>query len=540
MTAQASLVDWIAALDHAGLLYRVTDEKRVDELPQLMEDHPDQAILVEKVADCAFPFLANAMGSRAMCALALGCDPREVNQEVGRRSIGAVPPQVVDTAPCKDVVVKGDDVDLTIFPLFLHHTHDGQAYLNDGRIITKHPDTGQVNDAVQRLMYRARNMLSIDERAVNHAGSINGTAYHERRQDMPVAICLGGPTLDQVASMMRLPGSSIDAWERLGNFYGAPAQLVKCETVDLTVPANAEIVLEGHVITSEDFVHDEGPYGEAPGTYGGQALAHNWNLRVDCVTYRKDAVYQHATIGGMHPGRTDMFVWPLAIEGELFETLKRAGITVLDVYMPPGSCENVIYARIKPVSGGDAKQALGTMLTACRQQFPKVAYVFDEDIDIYDDEQVKWAQAWRFNPGTDTVLIPGQNLNPLDPSLPSPKPPYIITKIGLDCTMAVGEDHAKYARALVTPPIPQPAQPPQALDDDALKAQLTDFIKQAPRSWRDIVTHFAGQPYRTLYRAFGDLRPQLGRMADQGPDYPYVFSTTGDFVQGGQQPAGKT
>jgi 4-hydroxy-3-polyprenylbenzoate decarboxylase len=528
--SQISLGAWVQAVDDAGLLRRYTDEKRVDELPQLMEDNPDKAILVERVKGCAFPFFANGLQTPEICALALGCQPREVSAEIGRRSMVHYPAKLVDTAPCKDVVIKGSDVDLTILPLFLHHIHDGNAYINDGRIITRDPETGDINDGIQRLMYRSKDLLSIDMRAANHQGAINGAAYHALKKDMPVAVCVGGPTLDQISSMMRVPGARIDGWDKLGGFLGGPAEVVKCETVDLTVPANAEIVLEGHVITSEDWIHDEGPYGEATGTYGVEWLAHNWNVKVDCVTYRRQAVYQHSSIGGMHPGRTDMYIWLPAIEGDLFETLQRAGVHVLDVHLPPGSCENVAYARIKTVSGGDAKQALGAMLTGSHHQFPKVAYVFDEDIDIYDEEQVKWAQAWRYNPGTGTVMIPGQNINPLDPSITMKGLPVSITKIGLDCTMPLGQDNEKFARAVIAPPIEQPADA-EPLTEDEIEDKLRELIQQSPKSWREIVTYFAGQPYSRVYRAFGRLRPKLGRMADQHPDYPYTIAGT-EFVHG--------
>ena len=527
---QISLAEWVQAVDDAGLLRRYTDEKRVDELPQLMEDNPDKAILVERVKDCTFPFFANGMESPEICALALGCDPREVSTEVGRRSAVHYPAQLVDTAPCKDVVVKGDDVDLTIFPLFLYHTFDGQAYINDGRIITRDPETSDINDGIQRLMYRSKDLLSIDMRAPFHKGAINGEAYHALKKDMPVAVCVGGPTLDQISSMTRVPGARIDGWDKLGGFLGGPAEVVKCETVDLTVPANAEIVLEGHVLTSEDFIHDEGPYGEATGTYGPEWLGHNWNVKVDCVTYRRKAIYQYASISGMHPGRTDMYVWLPAIEGDLFNTLQRAGVHVLDVHLPPGSCENIAYARIRPVSGGDAKQALGVMLTGSHHQFPKIAYVFDEDIDIYDDEQVKWAQAWRYNPGTGTVVIPGQNINALDPTVDIKGNAVSITKIGFDCTMPLGQDNAKFARAVITPPIAQPVGV-EPLSEDEIADKLRELIAQSPRSWREIVTYFAGQPYPHVYRAFGRLRPQLGRIADQHPDYPYTIAGT-EFVHG--------
>lgn len=527
--AHMSLKHWVAQLDEAGLLYRHEGEARVDELPQIMEDHPDQAVFIEQVQDCAFPFLANAFASAEMCAVALGCDRRKVGIEIGERAARHYPAELVDTAPCKEVIVRGAEVDLTMLPLFSHHPLDGQAYINSGRVVTRDPDTGAQNDGIQRLMFRTPNLVNIDERALGHRGSINAHRYNDAGQDTPIAVCVGGPTLDLIASMMRLPEQAIDAWDKLGGFLDGPAQVVKCETNDLTVPANAEIVLEGRIITS-GALHDEGPYGEYTGTYGAGELDRNWNVAIDCITYRKDAIYQYATIAGLHPGRTDMYVWSAAIEGELYMELKHASIDVADVHVPAASCSNIAYARIKQVSGGDAKQALATMLAANRAYMPKLAYVFDEDVDIFDDEQVKWAQAWRYNPGTGTMLIPGQNVIPLDPSITQEHPPFSMTKIGFDCTIPLNGNRDASAPATVSPPIDQPASA-QPLDEAALAAQMTAFLEEKPRTWYEIEQHFAGQPYRGLYRAFGQLRPKLGRREDLGPGYPYTFSDT-DFIQG--------
>ena len=474
-----------------------------------MEDNPHQAVLVEKVKDSTFRFFTNGMSSREICALALECDTRHVTIETGRRSVAQYPATLVATAPCKDIILKGDEVDLTILPLFLHHTYDGHAYINDGRIITRDPETGDLNDGIQRLMFRSKNTASIDMRAPNHGGAINGESHHVLKKDMPIAVLLGGPTLDQLASMMRIPGLRIGAWDKLGGFLGGPAEVVKCETVDLTVPANAEIVLEGRVISSEGFIHDEGPYGEYTGTYGAEWLAHNWNLQIDCITYRNNATYQHASIAGARPGQTDMYIWSPACEGELFQMLQRAGIQVHEVYMPPASGPAVAYASITPVSGGDSKQTVAAILSASRQQLPKIAYVFDEDIDLYDDEQVKWAQAWRYNPGLDTVLIPGQNMNILDPSLTMSKPPISVTKVGFDCTIPLGVNAETYARAVIQPPLDITAGV-QLLTEDQIAAEMREIIKRAPASWLDLLKHFSGQPYPLVYRAFGQLRPTLG------------------------------
>ncbi len=102
---QTSLTDYVQALDKAGLLTRYTDEKRVDELPKLMEDNPDTAILVEHVKDCKFPFFANGYGVRPMYALSLDCDETKVGLEIARRSELRFKPEMVDAAPCKDVII---------------------------------------------------------------------------------------------------------------------------------------------------------------------------------------------------------------------------------------------------------------------------------------------------------------------------------------------------------------------------------------------------------------------------------------------------
>jgi 4-hydroxy-3-polyprenylbenzoate decarboxylase len=342
---------------------------------------------------------------------------------------------------------------------------------------------------------------------------------------------VGGPTLDKIACMFSFPG--VDDWDILGGFYGEPAKVVKCETNDLTVPANAEIVLEGRIMTTEGWIYDEGPYGEFTGTYGG-GLPHNCRFVVDCITHRKGAIFQHATIGGLKPGLTDMMVFNLTLEADIQTALQNAGIQVLDVYMPPGGCSNIAYARIKTRGGGDAKQALSVMLSCSRQWFPKLAYVFDEDVDIFDDDQVKWAMAWRYNPQKNTVIIPELNVLPLDPLAGADSPPLNMSKVGFDCTIPlVGHyDPYSFVAATVTEPFGEVPAEIEELTEEALTERMAEFIKQAPRTWLEILRHFHGQPNPLIYRAFGRLRTHLGRIADHRPEYPYTFADTWFVYQG--------
>ena len=204
---QTSLAEYVDRLDKAGLLTRFTDEKRVDELPALMEDNPDTAILVEHVKDCKFPFFANGYGVRPMYALSLDCDETKVGLEIARRSEQRFKPEMVDTAPCKDVIIKGDDIDLTMFPLFHHHPWDGQAYLNDTNVVSRDPTTNQIDQGIYRFMYRSKTETNIDMRNATHRARIAAEQFTAKGKDMPIAVLIGGPTLDKVASMVSWPNT---------------------------------------------------------------------------------------------------------------------------------------------------------------------------------------------------------------------------------------------------------------------------------------------------------------------------------------------
>ena len=221
-----------------------------------------------RIAGCEFAFLANAYATHEQFAWALGCKRNEIGNRIAELAKGRIKPEVVATAPCKEVVLTGEEVDLTRLPLFLHHDSDGHAYTSDNLVVTRDPDTGIIDWGVYRSMFRTTNEKNFDMTCSSHRARLSGLKYQARGQNMPVAVVLGGPTLDKLAALAGVPSNTPD-FEVLGSFYGAPAKLVKCETNDLLVPANAEIVLEGEVMTTEGWVHDEGPFGEFTGMYGG-------------------------------------------------------------------------------------------------------------------------------------------------------------------------------------------------------------------------------------------------------------------------------
>ena len=522
---QQSMPDFVAAMEKAGLLVRIPEEKRVDELPMLMEQHYDKAIFVERVQGSEFSFLANAYSNHQQYAWALGCTRSEIGDKTAELARGRIKPRIVAGAPCKEVILKGADVDISRLPLFLHHDRDGHSYTNDNLVVSKDPDTGVTDWGIYRSMFRTINEKNFDMTCTSHRARLNALKYQAQGKNMPIAIVLGGPTLDKIAALAGVPPES-DDFEVLGSFYGAPAELVKCETNDLLVPANAEIVLEGEVVATEGWVYDEGPYGEYTGMYGG-GMKQNPRVVIHCMTYRKGAIYQTATIGGAHPGHTDNMLQLPAVESDIYAALCAGGIHVLDVRCPAHGLSNIAYARIKPQGGGDAKQALGIMLTCSKQALPKIAMVFDADVDIWSDERIAQCMAFRYMPDRDTIIIPQCNAMSVDPKVGDPNKPFVCSKIGFDCTIPlVGDvDRSAYdwSSACDLGPAPKNVV---AMDKDALTKDMEVFIRAAPRSWKDILQHYHGQPYRPIYQAFSALRHRLGRCSD-APWYRYAFLNSG-------------
>lgn len=519
---QQNLTDFVNDLEKAGFLVRIKDEIRVDQIPAIFEANPLKAILIEKIKGTEFQMLANAYSNQDMYAWALGCDKADTGKvmtEIGARRFK---PKIVQTAPCKEVILKGDQVDLTKLPLFLHHDRDGNAYTNDNMVISKDPETGITDWGIYRSMFRTKNEKSIDVTCTSHRQRINAMNAKKMGKNLEMAMVIGGPILDKIAALTSVP-NSVDDWEVLGGIYGAPANVVKCETLDLYVPANAEIVLEGELLALEGWVHDEGPYGEFTGMYGG-GLKHNPVFKVNCMTYRKGGIYQHGTIGGLHPWYTDNMLQLPAVEADIFYALQKAGIDVKGVRAPAGGLSNVAYAKIKTMGGGDGMQALAIMLSCSKLALPKIAMVFDEDVDIWNDNAILWAMAFRYMPHRDTMILPGGNTMTVDPTAGGDDHPISSSKLGLDCTIPlVGDfDPHSFDKSIVCD-LGDISKNVKVMTVEELTKDMEQLIKTSPRTWKEILQNYHGQPYQIIYQAFGSLRHKLGRKNDS-PWFRYTFS----------------
>ncbi len=176
------------------------------------------------------------------------------------------------------------------------------------------------------------------------------------------------------------------------------------------------------------------------------------------------------------------------------------------------------------------------MLTCSKQGLPKIAMVFDEDVDIWDDNAVQFAMAFRYMPHLDTVTIPNCNTMTVDPMIAEDAAPGTASKIGLDCTIPISpkfvQSHFDRSTVFV---LGDPPPDVVAMTEEELTADMAALIREAPRTWKEILQHYNGQSYRTVYRAFSNLRHQLGR-CDDAPWYRYTFSDTDFAVDAPERP----
>ncbi|MEM2095419.1 MAG: UbiD family decarboxylase [Candidatus Caldarchaeum sp.] len=500
-----SLGEWLRTLEANGLLHRVSREVSIHEVAEIVSANYSKATLIEKITGYDMVLAANTASNRTMIALALGVDERDVVEELERRSQRRIPPVKVSDSPCKDIVKVGDEVDLTMFPLHLQHELDAAPYITASVAVAKDPERLVYNMGIYRMMLRTRNETGVDVTAPHKL-----RAYYQKALEMgkslECAVVIGLPTIDLLGSVMS--SFDVDEYEVLGGVRGEPVELVKCETMDLYVPANSEIVLECEM-PPVGWTRDEGPYGEFTGTYGGMKM--NPVMKVKAITHRRNPIFLSATHGGTRPGWTDLHLLFPIIEMELQRSLKQAGIEVRGVRLHPGGCGMWAVASIKPRAKGDAKTALYLLLTSSRQSFPKYAVVVDEDIDIYDDEAVIWAMTFRAQPSEDVIILQDLKAIPLDPSLPSDMPPVSTSKMGFDATIPVDRNRERFKRCLPTKPMRDGRQEQVSLE------QVLEFLRQ-PRYFGELALKYDGKTYREFLKAWTLLREkelitrdQLGR-----------------------------
>lgn len=357
------------------------------------------AVLFNNVKGSKLPVLINLCGSYERLALAIGTDVRNMVPEYAKREGNFTEPVEVDRgeAPVKEVIWTGDQVDLRKLPIVWHNELDSGYYVDAGPSIVKDPDTGKLNAGIYRHELQAKNELGFMSNPAHH-GSYVLRQYREMGQPMEVAIAVGHHPGWTMAGVSKLGGIGGEL-QVAGGLLGEPLEVVKGETVDLLVPARAEIVIEGVVDTSPDALRDEGPFGEYPRYYTGVGPM-PW-IKVTAVTMRKDAIYQ--TVFNAHTEHTCLGALPRM--GSLYRRIREVIPTVTMVNLPvSGMGRGHAYISMRKARDGEPKQVAFAAFSV--DPLVKHVFVVDDDVDVFDEEEVLWCMCTRFQADRDLAIIP--------------------------------------------------------------------------------------------------------------------------------------
>lgn len=445
--AYRDLRAYLDDLDASGELKRVGAEvdwnlEMTEILERLMKSG-GPAVVFENVKDYDIPVASNLFGSWDRMKRALGADPEELACEIEAlfkqdmpetiwEKMKALPrlaqfasfiPKTVRSGPCKEVIMKGDDVDLFKLPIPKCWPDDGGRYICIGHIVTQNPNEGTRNVGIYRLQIFDSRTTGFHSQ-IHKTGAKHFRLWEKQGKDMPVAVAFGGDPAITYSATAPLP-EEFDEILFAGFIRKDPVEMVKCETVDLEVPANSEIVIEGYVKAGERRI--EGPYGDHTGVYSLQAEYPVFH--VTAITTRHDPIYPHTIVG--KPIMEDYYIGK-ASERIFLPLLKMMLPELVDVNFPPESIfHNWAVVSIRKQYPGHARKVMHALWGLGQFMFTKVIMVMDEDVDVHNMNDVLWRVWNNIDPGRDVAIVEGpvDSLNHV-----SPLPDY-GTKMGIDATV---------------------------------------------------------------------------------------------------------
>lgn len=440
------LREFIRFLERKGLLMRITSEVdpvlEIAEINDRIVKKSGPALFFQKPKDSKFPCVVNLFGSYERMKFAL-----EVNSldEIGDRMLEFLEPEIptnlieklralpklkrladflpkcVNSGPCKEVIFK-DNISLNVFPILKTWPADGGKFITLPMVFTKDPETGIRNCG----MYR---MQVYDEKTTGmhwHMHKDGAKHYRNAEKDgkrLEVAVAIGSDPAVMYSSTAPLP-EGVDEMLFAGFLRGSPVELIKCETVNLEVPANSEIVLEGYCEPHERRV--EGPFGDHTGYYSLQDEFPVFHIT--CITHRKDALYPATIVG--KPPMEDCYI-AKATERIFLPLIQKQLPEIVDMNLPvEGVFHNIVIVSIDKRYPGHARRVMYALWGVGQMSFTKMIVVVDKEVDVQNPGEVIWKIGNNVDPKRDIVIVEG----PLDVLEHSSDIPAYGGKMGIDAT----------------------------------------------------------------------------------------------------------
>jgi 4-hydroxy-3-polyprenylbenzoate decarboxylase len=450
-----NLQEYIAALEKSGELVRVkarvSPELEITEIASRLVKSGGPAALFENVEGSEFPVFIGGFASERRMAKALGLEnmaalskkvedllaiadikPGSMMEKLRLlpklSEIASYLPKTVSKAPCQEVVLEDDAVDLETLPVLKCWPLDGGRFFTLPLVFTKNPDTGAQNMGMYRMQVFNKRTTGMHWHR-HKDGARHYEMYERRNERMEVAVAVGADPATVFASTVPLP-EEMDEMALAGFIRGEGVKMVKARSVDILVPAEAEFVLEGYVEPKERRM--EGPFGDHTGFY---SLPDEYPVfHVTCMTRRKKPVY-HATVVGKPP-MEDCYM-ALAVEQMFLPILKKMHPEAADFHMPfEGVFHNLVFISINKRYPGQARKLMHALWGAGQAQFSKVIVVVDSDVDLRDYSTLAWKVLNNIDPQRDFEFATGA-VDVLDHAS---RAPGYGSKVGIDATRKLPEE----------------------------------------------------------------------------------------------------
>jgi len=448
------LRDFINLLEERNLLKRITHpvsaNLEITEISDRTLRGGGPALLFENVIGHATPVLANLFGTPERVALGMGQESTEALREVGQllaflkepeppkglrdawskmpifKRVLDMSPKLVSKAPCQQVSIEGEDVDLNTIPIQTCWPGDAGPLVTWPLVITRGPHKERQNLGIYRMQLIGKNKLIM--RWLSHrGGALDFREWQQAHpgEDFPVAIALGADPATILGAVTPVP-DTLSEYAFAGLLRGGKTELTKTSHSDLQVPASAEYILEGYIAADE--MADEGPFGDHTGYYNEVEKFHVFT--VSKITHRKDPIY-HSTYTGRPPD--EPAILGLALNEVFVPLLQKQFPEISDFYLPPEGCSyRMAVVTIKKQYPGHAKRVMLGVWSFLRQfMYTKFVIVTDDDVDARNWEDVIWALTTRVDPSRDTTLIDNTPIDYLDFASPVSG---LGSKMGIDAT----------------------------------------------------------------------------------------------------------
>lgn len=430
--------DFLDHLERSGSLVRIRDEVAPEhELAAYLRKASDMgdegpALLFENIRGHEVRVAGGLFANRRLMLEALETTEEEANSKYLDAIDNLVEHKVIEEGPCNEVVRLGEEADLTAFPFPTYCELDGGPFITLGIAISRDPEDGGKNASIYRHQVLGKRRLGVLSPPPHHLG-VHFKKAEALGEPLELAIALGVPPSALVATQWEA-GYGVDELTLAGALMGEPLEVVKCRTVDLEVPAGAEIIIEGRM--QPGVREHEGPFGEYTGYY--TRASDKPVMEVSAITHRRNPILL-AGMSGV-PTTDNHVLKMIPMEASCYAMLKRkfAGIRRVHFHGSGGVGLMCIVA-MKQYARNEARQVLATLLGS---QGSKLAVVVDEDIDIHDMDKVMWAICTRAQAQKDVMILPNMTLWQLDPSAPDDGSYSVM---GIDATRPFDEEFEKVA-----------------------------------------------------------------------------------------------